>query len=467
VYILSNEQVVGLVSGCTGAESGLIFVGDVLRFVDGVDVTRTVQPEFEELLAGENGSTVTLSFGKPGSKTSALVHVAVSRGPESPPSQTSAHTSAPASEYTESSLSSLPTAVSNATTPSTAQVLPAPFSPPAAPAQSTPVPTPVKPPPSSMPRVLVPKVIHTNPVNMHQIKASRAESTSREQTFDNANRDSTFSANIETSEKLVGVGIVFNVDGVGALRVKHLIPGGPAAMSSEIVLGDVLCEIDSIDVYRKSVEQIQDVVMGPKDSVVTLGLKNPASMDGPVRQVHLFRRFDVNAMDTAQPSFAPVSYSKVIDMLYLGDAETSRNIGLMKDLGINCIVNVAMECENLFEADFIYSNITFENHHSALLRNGFDEACDVIARNMQLGLTTIVHCSDGNNRSATFCVAYLMRKKRATLKQAWNLVKNVRPTVSLFHSFFQQLLEYEWRVNGSNTMLETDVTFADSAQTVV
>ena len=412
-----------------GAESGLIFVGDVLRFIDGVDVTKTKGPDFDELLFGDDGSTVTLSFGKPGSNTSALVHVAVNRGPD------------PLSR--ESSLSSMPTAVGNVShiTP-----LPAPITPVAPKVAST------------VPRVLVPKVIHANPVNVQQTKPNRPDSAVRS--------DSSLSPNRDLQEKMVGVGIVFNVDEMGGLRVKNLIPGGPAAMSNDIMLGDVLCQIDGVDVYRKSVDEIQDVVMGPKDSVVTLGLRNPASASGHVRQVHLFRRFDATGAEAqnapaASESYS-TSYSKVIEMLYLGDTEISRNIGLMKDLGINCVVNMALECDNLFEADFTYSNFPFEEHPSSMLSSGFDDACEVIARNMHLGLTSIVHCSDGNNRSAALCVAYLMRKKRATLKQAWNLVKNVRPSVNLYQSFFQQLLQYERQVHGSNTMSESDVSRLDT-----
>ena len=443
------EQVMGLVPGCTGAESGLIFVGDVLRFVDGIDVTKTSGPDFEELLLGEDGSTITLSFGKPGSNTSALVHVAVNRGPDTSGSAPS-----------DSSLSSMLTANNSAI--SHAAVPPAM---PATPKNSL-----------VMPRVLVPKVIHANPVNVQQLRSNRPDSVNRDfrtdsvshdAALDSLNRESSFGPHRDEPEKLVGVGIVFNVDEWGGLRVKQLISGGPAAMSMEIVLGDVLCEIDGSDVYRKSVDEIQDVVMGPKDSVVTLGLKNPSNMGGPVRQVHLFRRFDVKAVEAAPEQPAPVSYSKVIEMLYVGDAETSRNIGLMKDLGINCVVNVALECDNFFSADFTYSNFPFEDHPSALLHNCFDEACEIIARNMHLGLTSIVHCSTGNNRSAALCVAYLMRKKRATLKQAWNLVKNVRPTINIFHAFFQQLLEYERHVHGTNTMSPADSSFVDGATLTV
>lgn len=58
-------QVMKLVPGGTGEDSGLIFVGDKLRFVDGVDVTKITAAEFTELIMGPNGSTVTLSFQKP------------------------------------------------------------------------------------------------------------------------------------------------------------------------------------------------------------------------------------------------------------------------------------------------------------------------------------------------------------------------------------------------------------------
>ena len=264
--------------GGMGAESGLIFVGDVLRFVDGVDVTKTTMQEFEELLMGEDGTALTLSFGKPGPNTSALVHVAVNRGPDG--------------MSRESSLSSMPTAVGNTSSQ---------ISPPPAPV------TPAKVPVSSVPRVLVPKVIHANPVSAQRLPSNRSDGVLR--------NDANLSSNTENPEKLVGVGIVFNVDEHGGLRVKHLIPGGPAAMSQEVVLGDVLCEIDGLNVYRKSVDEIQDVVMGPKDSVVTLGLRNPANMSGPVKQVHLFRRFDASSAEAAPPPPAPLSYSKVIEML--------------------------------------------------------------------------------------------------------------------------------------------------------
>ena len=56
----ATGQVVSLVPVGMGAESGLIFVGDVLRFVDGVDVTKTTMQEFEERLLGEDGYTLCL-----------------------------------------------------------------------------------------------------------------------------------------------------------------------------------------------------------------------------------------------------------------------------------------------------------------------------------------------------------------------------------------------------------------------
>jgi len=84
-----NSTPLPVVPGGMDAESGLIFVGDVLRLVDGVDVTKTTMQEFEELLLGEDSTTATLSFGKPASTTSALVHVAVNRGPKGMSSESS------------------------------------------------------------------------------------------------------------------------------------------------------------------------------------------------------------------------------------------------------------------------------------------------------------------------------------------------------------------------------------------
>ena len=73
-----------------------------------------------------------------------------------------------------------------------------------------------------------------------------------------------------------GIGVVFRMDGHGALVVDSLVPGGPAWESSTqggMQVGDVLHEIDGHHVCRKPVAQLAPLILGQEGTVVKLGLQ--------------------------------------------------------------------------------------------------------------------------------------------------------------------------------------------------
>jgi hypothetical protein len=74
-------------------------------------------------------------------------------------------------------------------------------------------------------------------------------------------------------DRRAGIGVVFHTNSDGGLSVKKVVPNGPAANTRAIERGDVLTLIDGRDVYRWSVAQIYDLVMGPPGTTVELGFK--------------------------------------------------------------------------------------------------------------------------------------------------------------------------------------------------
>ncbi|KAJ1484546.1 hypothetical protein T484DRAFT_1796738 [Baffinella frigidus] len=54
------------------------------------------------------------------------------------------------------------------------------------------------------------------------------------------------------------------------------------------------------------------------------------------------------------------------------------------------------------------AGVWHEDKTTENLRRSFDQAADMIQRNMDLNLTTLVHCSDGRGRAAAVRVAFLM-----------------------------------------------------------
>lgn len=62
-----------------------------------------------------------------------------------------------------------------------------------------------------------------------------------------------------------------------------------------------------------------------------------------------------------------------------------------------------------------------------------------------------VHCQAGISRSATICLAYLMRTNRVKLDEAFEFVKQRRSIISPNFSFMGQLLQFESQVLASSS----------------
>lgn len=67
------------------------------------------------------------------------------------------------------------------------------------------------------------------------------------------------------------------------------------------------------------------------------------------------------------------------------------------------------------------------------------------------GGRVFVHCQAGISRSATICLAYLMRTNRVKLDEAFEFVKQRRSIISPNFSFMGQLLQFESQVLATST----------------
>mmetsp|Transcript_603 Transcript_603/g.1569 ORF Transcript_603/g.1569 Transcript_603/m.1569 type:complete len:504 (+) Transcript_603:2-1513(+) len=412
-------EVISLVPGGAGEESGLVFVGDVLRFVDGVDVTNCTAEDLHETLLGLEGTNVTLSFGKPGDEyDDSLVHVAVTRS-----------VGASSRESAKPVDSSSPT----------------------------------------VPRVLVPKVIQARPLNV----SGRWNGPQDDGLYDSSGGNSHSSSKWEKpfsesstadEDKQVGVGIVFFTDDVGGLRVKKLAPGGPAEEAGGIYPGDVLFEVDGIDVYKLAISEVQGLVIGPLNTSVVLGLREDHNIDYPLRKIKLTRRWSpghtsenkVLGIRNWRQEIMEHLLIKITDTLFIGTYETAKQRELLRENGIDCILNVAAECENFFETEFNYTRMPFEDRENEYIRRGFDDASEIIFKYSVLGFTIMIHCTANRSRSSTVCIAYLMKKKGYSLRRAWETLKNLDINLSWNRNFFLQLVQYELEIYGSNSLVAED-----------
>eukprot|EP01084_Bolivina_argentea_P018669 34732_1 len=130
------------------------------------------------------------------------------------------------------------------------------------------------------------------------------------------------------------------------------------------------------------------------------------------------------------------------DCLYLGDAKISRDLHILKTVGITHIVCIAGKA--VFENEFTYHLCHFKDKQDSdmlqLMPPIFAFIDDVIGKGKN---KIYVHCMAGMSRSPSIVMAYLMYKFQLTIKHAYIYVINKRSCIRPNYVFLQQLLKYE------------------------
>ncbi|XP_053735116.1 dual specificity protein phosphatase 1 [Synchiropus splendidus] len=142
---------------------------------------------------------------------------------------------------------------------------------------------------------------------------------------------------------------------------------------------------------------------------------------------------------------------EILPFLYLGSAYHASRKDMLDMLGITALINVSANCPNHFEDSYVYKSIPVEDNHKADISSWFNEAIEFIDSVKNKGGRVFVHCQAGISRSATICLAYLMRTNRVKLDEAFEFVKQRRSIISPNFSFMGQLLQFESQVLASSS----------------
>lgn len=144
-----------------------------------------------------------------------------------------------------------------------------------------------------------------------------------------------------------------------------------------------------------------------------------------------------------------MSLSQITTNLFLSGADVSLNASLVSLKGITLIVNATLShsCPTYPGVECV--RVPVPDLPSARLGDHFDRVAERIHGNRAGG--TLVHCAAGMSRSPALVMAYLMRYRGVTLRQAHRWVQDIRP-VRLNSGFWEQLLQYERRLYGKNTV---------------
>jgi len=166
--------------------------------------------------------------------------------------------------------------------------------------------------------------------------------------------------------------------------------------------------------------------------------------NGIIRSSHVGPTLSINGVGCDIMS----QISEITDELYLCGARAMKAQRLL-DLGVTHIVNVTVELPPLAISLIESTKIPLDDSPYSNLSIHFDRIADKVEEARRRNGKTVIHCVAGVSRSATLCIAYLIKYKKMSLRQAYHYIKSRRPIIRPNAGFFRQLVEYEQRLLGS------------------
>ncbi|CAH1402495.1 unnamed protein product [Nezara viridula] len=139
--------------------------------------------------------------------------------------------------------------------------------------------------------------------------------------------------------------------------------------------------------------------------------------------------------------------------LYLCGASVIRE-RMLTELGITCLISACPELPELPLPSSVSQccRLDIRDVPMANIAVHLSPVADLIAKVKEEGGRTLVHCVAGVSRSASLCIGYLMKSKGMSLEEAYNHVLSCRPCIRPNNGFFEQLIQFEKELTGSNSV---------------
>lgn len=151
------------------------------------------------------------------------------------------------------------------------------------------------------------------------------------------------------------------------------------------------------------------------------------------------------------PDITP--FSQITESLYLTSyraitEEKLRLNNISHVINISDLDNVRFQNLPLLE----FTRIEIADSEDSDIFTHLGRCADKIQEVEQQGGRTLVHCVMGISRSATVCIAFLMKHRGMSLRKAYFYVKARRSVICPNLGFWAQMVRYEEQLFGSNTV---------------
>lgn len=131
--------------------------------------------------------------------------------------------------------------------------------------------------------------------------------------------------------------------------------------------------------------------------------------------------------------------------LFIGPEE-SRRAHVLDQFPMDAILSLGhtetLYDDHKFPKRCVYMHIVLDDRDEEPLTMHLDGAVDFIHTHLMFGNRVLVHCQAGVSRSASICIAYLMKYHFLSYKAAHKVVKCARDCIYPNEGFVKQLQEW-------------------------
>jgi len=130
--------------------------------------------------------------------------------------------------------------------------------------------------------------------------------------------------------------------------------------------------------------------------------------------------------------------------LWIGNFESAENLCSQS---IKAVISLGSPHSKYTDVNnIIYHRILIDDDESCNIKQHFESAISFIDLHINNG-GVLVHCQAGISRSATICIAYLMKSVGLSFDASFVVVRFARSTIAPNGGFIKQLLQYENEIN--------------------
>jgi predicted protein tyrosine phosphatase len=140
--------------------------------------------------------------------------------------------------------------------------------------------------------------------------------------------------------------------------------------------------------------------------------------------------------------------TQIVDNLWLGSITSSCNREALHENGIEMIISAILGSTAAYPYDFNYERAKLRDVEDEDIITDIYRLIPIIHAELMQKRGVLVHCFYGRSRSASICIAYLIRYHNMTMEEALAFVKSKRTQVSPNPGYLTQLKQFENEVRG-------------------